>query len=492
MKRVIRAEAPRFFTLVLISCVYKSVVAEPPSPSFRFDIRPVLSKNCFACHGPDESHREADLRLDEQQAALDHGAIVPGEPEESELLRRITSDDPDEKMPPPESGRKLTEQEVEQIKQWIAAGAEYSRHWSYEPPQRATPPEVDDAGWCRNDIDRFVLSRLEKAGLRPEPEADRHRMLRRLALDLVGLPPTPEESDAFAADDRPDAYERQVDRLLASPAYGEHWARKWLDLARYADTTGYEKDTTRKVWSYRDWVINALNADMPFDQFTIEQLAGDMLPNATQDQIIATAFHRNTMQNDEGGTDDEEYRVAAVIDRVNTTMQVWMATTMGCCQCHTHKYDPLTQREYYELYAFLNQTADADRYDQEPLLLTPTAEQKQLKIQLDEQLAAAKAQLESLIAKSLTEQREWESRVGNPIDWKPLQLSQAASSAGATCTIQPDGAVLVSGDAPERDTYTLHGTSELNRITAVRLEALPHESLPNGGDGRADDGSFVV
>jgi hypothetical protein len=338
-------------------------------PRFAFEIRPILARNCFACHGPDEAHREADLRLDERDAAIDFGAIAPGDPDGSEMLRRILSEDETERMPPPETGHELTSTEVDLLRRWIAAGAEYSRHWSYEPPARAELPEVSDPAWCRSDIDRFVLARLEAAGLKPEPEADRARLLRRLSLDLVGLPPTVAEVDAFVADERPDAYERVVDRLLASPAYGEHWARKWLDLVRYADTNGYEKDKRRTIWPYRDWVIDALDADMPFDQFTIEQIAGDMLPGATRQQRIAAAMHRNTMQNDEDGTDDEEFRTNAVIDRVNTTMQAWMGTTMGCCQCHTHKYDPLPHREYYELYAFFNQTEDADQKDAAPTML---------------------------------------------------------------------------------------------------------------------------
>jgi hypothetical protein len=338
------------------------------SPSFAFEIRPILARNCFACHGPDEAHREADLRLDERGAAIDFGAIAPGDPDGSEMLRRILSEDATERMPPPETGHELTATEVNLLRLWIAAGAEYSRHWSYDPPVRAELPAVSDAAWCRNDIDRFVLARLEAAGLKPEPETDRARLLRRLSLDLVGLPPTVADVDAFVADERPDAYERAVDRLLASSAYGEHWARKWLDLVRYADTNGYEKDKRRTIWPYRDWVIDALNADMPFDQFTVEQIAGDMLPGATRQQRIASAMHRNTMQNDEDGTDDEEFRTNAVIDRVNTTMQAWMGTTMGCCQCHTHKYDPLPHREYYELFAFFNQTEDADQKDAAPTM----------------------------------------------------------------------------------------------------------------------------
>jgi hypothetical protein len=356
------------FSATVLAFSAQATLAETPAPDFRFVIRPILAKNCLACHGPDEAQRQAELRLDSRDAAVESGAIVPGAPDESELVRRIISADPEERMPPEETGHTLSLAEIDSVKAWIAAGAAYAPHWSYVAPQSPELPDVSRPEWCRNEIDYFVLARLDQAKLQPEPEADRYRLIRRLKLDLVGLPPTIEEADDFARDNREDAYELLVDRLLASSAYGEHWARKWLDLARYADTHGYEKDASRTIWPFRDWVVTALNADMPYDEFTIEQLAGDLLPNPTKDQIIATAFHRNTMQNDEGGTDDEEFRVAAVVDRVNTTMQVWMATTMGCCQCHTHKYDPLSQREYYEVFAFFNQSADADRNDSEPLL----------------------------------------------------------------------------------------------------------------------------
>jgi hypothetical protein len=378
------------------------------------------------------------------------------------------------------------------IERWIAAGAEYAGHWSYEPPQQLPLPKVSRPEWCRNAIDHFVLAKLDKAKLTPESEADRHRLIRRVSLDLTGLPPTGAEVDAFVYDNRPDAYERLVDRLLASSAYGEHWARMWLDLARYADTRGYEKDERRTIWPYRDWVIAALNADMPFDQFTIEQLAGDLLPSATREQTIATAFHRNTMQNDEGGTDDEEYRVAAVIDRVNTTMQVWMGTTMGCCQCHSHKYDPLSQREYYELFAFFNQTADADRYDQEPTLLTPTKEQQQLKDVLDRELERVKREYDEQVKSLESAQRQWEQAVVAGVRWQLLKPSEVTSAAGATCTILDAGSVLVTGANPDFDTYTLRAACDLSQVTAVRLEAIPHTSLPSGGPGRADDGGFVL
>jgi hypothetical protein len=360
--------------LAAIFCWTSAASAAAPV-DFRFEVRPILSKNCFACHGPDEAHREADLRLDVREVPIELGAIVPGDPEASELIRRITSDSADEQMPPVETGHELTPAEIAALKQWIAEGAEYSRHWSYEPPELPPLPSVSIPSWCRNPIDYFILAELDRHRLQPEPAADRARLIRRLSLDLTGLPPTTAEVEEFRGDQRPDAYEHLVDRLLSSPAYGEHWASKWLDLARYADTNGYEADMRRTMWPYRNWVIEALNDDMPFDEFTIEQLAGDLLPSPTRSQLIATAFHRNTMQNEEGGTDDEEFRVAAVVDRVNTTMQVWMGTTMGCCQCHSHKYDPIAHQEYYELFAFFNQTQDADRTDQLPTLASVLARQ---------------------------------------------------------------------------------------------------------------------
>jgi mono/diheme cytochrome c family protein len=476
----------RFLALALVAASSCAGAGAAATPDFRFDVRPVLAKNCFACHGPDEAHREADLRLDVREVALDFGAIVPGDVESSELVRRITSEDAEERMPPVDSGRSLTAEEIEAIKQWVAAGAPYSRHWSYEPPERPPLPAISDADWARNAIDHFILARLDAEGLKPEPEADRRRLIRRLSLDLIGLPPTIEEVEEFATDDRPDAYERLVDRLLASPAYGEHWARKWLDLARYADTCGYEKDATRTIWPYRDWVIEALNQDMPFDQFTIEQLAGDLLDEPTDDQIIATAMHRNTMQNDEGGTDDEEFRVAAVIDRVNTTMQVWMGTTMGCCQCHTHKYDPFAHREYYELFAFFNQTADADRYEGDPEISTPSREQRRLRDRLRERRETLEDEYREAAEALDAAQREWEAAVTGEFDWAPLQPSEAESASGAAASIDDEGVVTIADAAAGGDAYTITAPTDHSRVAAVRLE-----TLPSNGAGEADAG-FVL
>src|SRR5262249_18570439 len=329
------------------------------SIDFSREVRPIFSRHCFKCHGPDEKARKAKLRLDLPETALRGGksgqpAIVPKKPEQSEVVRRIFADDDSEVMPPPATRNPLSAAQKQILKKWIAEGAEYKQHWAFIPPAQAPLPKVQQAGWPRNAIDYSVLARLEAAGLRPSPPADRYVLVRRLYLDLLGLVPTPEEADAFVNDPSPDAYERLVDRLLASPSYGERWARRWLDLARYADTNGYEKDRPRSIWPYRDWVIEALGADMPFDTFTVEQLAGGMLAGATLKQRIATGFHRNTMLNEEGGIDPLEFRFHAMTDRVATTGTVWLGLTVGCAQCHTHKFDPLSQREYYGLMAFLN------------------------------------------------------------------------------------------------------------------------------------------
>lgn len=318
----------------------------------------MLAKKCFACHGPDEHSRKANLRLDTREGAVGAG-IVPGNSSKSRIVIRMEHP----KMPMPPTGERLNPEEIAAIKQWIDEGAPYQRHWAFEPPKQAAVPAT-----AANPIDYFVGRELDKQGLRPAPEADRYTLARRVALDLTGLPPDPAVVNAFIADKSPQAYERLVDQLLASPQYGERWARVWLDLARYADTQGYEKDNRRTIWPYRDWVIRAFNDNLPFDQFTIKQLAGDLLPSPTNDDLIATGFHRNTMTNTEGGTDDEEFRDAAIRDRVATTGQVWMGLTWGCAQCHSHKYDPLSHKEFYQLYAFYNQSEDSDKPDDRPTL----------------------------------------------------------------------------------------------------------------------------
>lgn len=388
--------------------------AEPVD--YNRQVKPILAGKCFACHGPDAETRKAGLRLDTREGALaetESGgfAIVPHKPDEGDLLARVAESDPDLRMPPAETGKQVTPEELAILRRWIAEGAEYQPHWSFVRPTSPPLPAVKGA-WGENAIDRFVLARLESEQLAPSPEAERYALVRRVYLDLLGVPPTIEEADAFVNDRAPDAYERLVDRLLASPRYGERWAHVWLDLARYADSAGYAQDPPRTIWKYRDWVISALNRNQPFDQFTIEQIAGDMLPEPTEEQLIATAFHRNTMTNSEGGTDDEEFRNAAVVDRVNTTLQVWMGLTMGCAQCHTHKYDPITQEEYFRVFAIFNQSEDADRGDETPVLRSLTAEQRAEQQRLDARIAAVeKAIAESKPAETTLPKRQGDLRV---------------------------------------------------------------------------------
>ncbi len=380
-------------SLASIGCLaFAFVAASARGADFAKDVAPIFRARCIECHG--EKTTKSGLRLDDRAAAFQGGesgepAIVPGHADQSRLYQLIAGLDPELRMPP--KGSPLGESDVAAIRAWIDEGAVWpdapAKHWAYVKPVRPAPPEPKRVAWAKGPIDRFVLARLEREGLAPSPEADPPTLIRRVWLDVLGLPPTPDEVDAFVADPAPDAYERMVDRAFESPHAGEHFAAAWLDLARYADTNGYEKDLIRTMWPWRDWVIRAFNSGMTFDRFTIEQLAGDLLDNPTKDQLIATGFHRNTMLNDEGGIDPEEFRTIAVVDRVNTTATTWLGTTMACAQCHDHKYDPITQREFYELYAFFDQTED-DGHRMDPLLELPTPEQER---EIEKQLAALPA-----------------------------------------------------------------------------------------------------
>jgi hypothetical protein len=443
---------------------------------FDRDIRPILSNTCFKCHGPDEKERkgsdDAGLRLDVEEDAKrklgDGFAIVPGKPAESELVKRIQSTDEDAMMPPKTSGKMLTPAQKELLARWIAEGAKYTKHWAWTKPVKAEPPKVKDAAWPKNAIDAFILARLEKEGLRPSPEADKLTLVRRLYLDLIGVPPTPEEADKFAADSSPDSYEKLVDQLLKSPQYGERWARRWLDLARYADTNGYEKDRQRSIWPYRDWVIKAINDDLPFDQFTIKQLAGDMLPNATQDDRVATGLHRNTMLNEEGGIDPLEFRFYAMVDRTATTGAAWLGLTVGCAQCHTHKFDPLTHTEYYGLMGLLN---NAD----EPEVELPTPESKAKRAEIEKQVAALQADLPSKFAV-------------DDVSWS-LPTTTLKTSSAAKAEPAADNSWHVTGEVADVDTYTLTLETDGIGLDRLKLDMLTEGEI---GPGRTPHGNFVL
>jgi mono/diheme cytochrome c family protein len=457
---------------------------------FQREVRPILSANCFACHGPHEEGREAELRLDVREDAVmlrddDYQVIVPGDAEASELIFRIT--DTLDPMPPEESGHHLSEAQVEILRRWINEGAEYAPHWSFETVARPTPPRPE-----LHPIDAFVLARLHEAGLTPAEEADRDTLIRRLSLDLTGLPPTLAERMAFQADTSPDAYEKLVDRLLASPHYGERWAAVWLDLARYADSKGHGSDPLREIWRWRDWVIEAYNADMPYDRFTLEQMAGDLLPDASVNTQLATAFHRNSLVNTEGGTDNEEFRVAAVKDRTNLSMQVWMGLTFGCAECHTHKFDPITHEDYYSTFAIFNQTTDRDGDDDSPKIPTPTREQQEELKRIDARLLALSDQISS-VPIDREALRAWEeTQLASESQWQTWNQAQTVRSSQAAYVLQPNQSLHLLEDAPDKNSLVLAQTFD-EAPTALRLQLLADPALPGGGPGASpNNGNFVL
>lgn len=446
---------------------------------FSSEVHPILASHCLKCHGQDESARKAKLRLDLRENATTNAPvsgdipIVPGKPDESEVISRIFTTNEDDQMPPPAAKNPLTQAEKDILRQWIAEGAVYKPHWAFIAPKQSPLPKVQDSQWPRNPIDYFVLARLEQEGLQPSPQADKYTLVRRVFLGLTGLPPTPEQAEAFINDPSPDAYEHLVDRLLASPHYGERWARRWLDLARYADTNGYEKDRPRSIWPWRDWVINALNDDMPFDEFTIEQLAGDLLPHPTPAQIIATGFNRNSLLNEEGGIDPLEYRYYAMVDRVHVTSTTWLGLTMACAQCHTHKYDPIQHVEYYRFMACLNNAIEPTY----SIFDTNIAAKRQ---KIQKQIDALEA---ALPKKFPTEPR---------INWQTPGTAEFSSAHGAEADLLSDGSFHVSGANPDKDTYAITMTVTPQKITHVRLEAIPDSNAEQAGVGRSDSGNFVL
>ncbi len=478
--------------------LHEAVGATQPQVDFVRDIQPIFVKRCYECHGPDK--QKGGLRLDHKPDAARGGKSekpfwIVGKSAESHLIARVTTEDEDDQMPP--KGERLTADQIRALRAWIDHGAswpEEKSHWAFTKPVRPGLPAVRNASWPRNEIDAFILARLEKEKLSPSPEADRATLIRRLSLDLTGLPPTIAEMDAFLNDRSPKAYEKVVARLLASPHCGEHLARAWLDLARYADSNGYQVDLTRSMWPYREWVINAFNQNMPFDQFTIEQLAGDLLPNATLEQKIATGFHRNTKINDEGGGDEEDYRTKAVKDRVATTGTTWLGLTVMCAECHTHKYDPISQDEYYRLYSFFNSTEDKGNFSLDPTIAVPAPPVASRVGYLHTRLATVRAELATAEKQLPADQAAWERQMaGRSNLWVTLELTNAISTGGAGFTNLPDQSILATGVNPIYDTYQIEAETGLTNITAILLEVLPDPSLPNKGPGRwGKTGNFIL
>lgn len=467
-----------------------------PSVDFNRDIRPILSETCFQCHGPDQKKRKADLRLETREGLfkkLDEGVvIVAGKPEESDLYARITSDDENQRMPPPKFHHSLSKGQIALIKQWIEEGAEWKGHWAYQKPVRPQVPALKGSPFIRNDIDRFILERLEERGLKPSLEADKITLVRRLYFDLTGLPPTPGEVDAFLNDRDPNAYEKLVDRLIASPQFGERMAIFWLDLVRYADSAGYHSDNPREVWMFRDYVIKAFNENKPFDRFTIEQLAGDLLPTPTNEQKVASGYNRLLQTTEEGGGQAKEYLAKYAADRVRNLSSVWLASTLGCCECHDHKYDPFLTREFYGLESFFADLKEIAIGRQEQVKI-PDADQAARLRSIESQMAVHQKVLETPTSELAAAQVAWE-KAFNPgkIDWNVLKPAEAKSKNGAQLKVLDDGAILATGQAPAQDEYTITIKTDRTSLSAIRLEVLPDSALPNKGPGRASNGNFVL
>ncbi|MGH9768438.1 MAG: DUF1553 domain-containing protein [Blastocatellia bacterium] len=475
---------------------------------FNRDIRPLLSDRCFYCHGPDEKNRKAGLRLDTFEGATkDRGgyrAVAPGKPDESELLRRVLAQDTSEVMPPLRAKKPaVTPQEAELLRRWIAQGAKYEGHWAFQPLAQVAPPAVKNRQWARNEVDHFILARLERERIAPSPEADPRTLIRRLSLDLTGLLPQPAEVATFVSSfnkargrGREVVYNALVERLLGSPHYGERWGRHWLDQARYADSNGYTIDGDRVMWPYRDWVIKALNDDLPFDRFTIEQLAGDLAPQPpdarkAKAQMVATGFHRNTFINEEGGVDREQARVEQVMDRVNTTGAVWLGLTVGCAQCHSHKFDPISHKEYYQLFAFFNSTADVNNVGP-----TVTVKRGELfgRVEQDDALARRELQPEAWEQTEIArlEASPTVKSTATAVEWKPLNVIEFDTEANGALKMLDDGSLLIASPASPNDAYRVLGRIASSRVAAVRLRVLPHEALPKNGPGLAANGNFVL
>ena len=484
-------------------------VAEQGAIRYGRDIRPILSDRCFLCHGPDRDHQQAGLRLDIRAEAIaprkNGAAIVPGDAEASDIWKRIHDHDPDRVMPTPESGKRpLSEAERDLIRRWINEGAPYEDHWAFTAPKASPAPAVRDSAWPRNDIDRFILARMERAGTGPSPEAEAEDLVRRAYLDLTGLPPTPEETSAYLADPRPDRFERLFDRLTTEEPYRMRYAERmsvpWLDIARYADTSGIHMDAGRQMWLWRDWTIEAFRQNKPYDDFIVEQLAGDLIPNATIEQVIASGFNRNHVTTDEGGAINEEYLLEYAVDRVNTTGSAFLGLSVGCARCHDHKFDPVTIDDFYSLIAFFNSNEEPGLYSQqpdpnrafEPFIEVPRKDDEGRLSILAEAERRAREQQASAGEAEKAELDAFVAGVREGFNAVPAAVVSAASAAGATMTLQPDGSVLAGGENPANDVHTIVLRTDATDMRLLRLEALVDPSLGAGRTGRAYNGNAVL
>jgi len=492
-----RRVIPRIMAFVSAAVCCSTVRAQPVD--FNRDIRPILSERCFTCHGPDAGQRQAELRLDTRTGLFrskDGTTVVAGKhPEKSELFLRVSSKDKDVRMPPADSGMPLSPQQVALIKRWIAQGAEWKGHWAYLKPVRPAVPKVPGSPFIRNDVDRFILRQLARNGLSPSREADRRTLIRRLKFDLLGLPPTPGEVDAFLADKRSDAYERLVDRFLKSPQFGERMAMYWLDVVRFADTNGIHGDNHRDVWLFRDYVIRAFNENKPFDRFTVEQLAGDLLPRPTTDQKIASGYNRLLMTTREGGAQPKEYRAKYAADRVRNVSIAWLGSTMGCAECHDHKFDPFTTKDFYSLAAFFADIQETAVGQQPPNLRVPTDEQRAEIRKIDQRLQQLARQRQKMTPKLAVAQKRWEETALAAVEkgettWSVQKPRSAKTETRSRLKILPDKSVLSTGRNPNKDVYDVALKTDQKNITAIRLEALTHPSLA-GGLSRGN-GNFVL
>jgi len=487
------------FLFIVSSATGRSASAAEDPIEFNRDIRPILSDKCFFCHGPDKHERQAEMRLDQEEEAIrrvDGDYIIRrGRPNESMVYQRITDTDVDVRMPPVDSGKTLSDAEIALIKRWIEEGAKWQKHWAFIPPKRPALPKVSNESWPRNAINHFILARLDREGLKPSRRATKETLIRRLSFDLTGLPPTIEEIDRFLADKSPQAYERVVEHYLNSERYGEHMARFWLDAARYADSNGYEYDQSRLMWPWREWVIRAYNKNQPFDAFTADQLAGDLMTNPDDFQLTASGFNRNHPISVEGGIIDEEYRTEYAVDCVVTTTSVWLGLTFTCARCHDHKFDPISQKDFYQLFAFFNQIPESGNGHDDSFAPVQSVMTEGLRKQanaLQKRVTELKSQFRKDTPELRSAQKRWASKLREPVTWNYVDSNLRTSDNGTILTSVGTSSVLASQPADGPEIYTATLDTGPKQITALRLEAAPHESLPAGGLGLAENGWFAL